>query len=160
MNLQRMDGSFNAAPDCIASHIYKPTEDGKMHLLKHLIAQLSGHFWHRNSPLGVVMWTCVRLRKFTLDVLYLSGLFLQQSLLIGGLKGIECVGVIQCSDSWTAAGWCWTIPNSKTHHTFALMCRTEIHMHSLYCFVCNMLHFVNVNKVALLMTSTLNRPGW
>lgn len=29
MNLQRMDGSFNAAPDCIASHIYKTTGGGK-----------------------------------------------------------------------------------------------------------------------------------
>lgn len=33
MNLQRMDGSFNAAPDCIASHIYKAKGSKKMHNL-------------------------------------------------------------------------------------------------------------------------------
>lgn len=37
MNLQRMDGSFNAAPDCIASHIYKTTGGEKLHSLNHLI---------------------------------------------------------------------------------------------------------------------------
>lgn len=34
---------------------------------------------------------------------YLFGFFIQQSLFIGGLKGVQCVGVVQRAKSWTAA---------------------------------------------------------
>lgn len=42
MNLQRMDGSFNAAPDCIASHIYKTKQEikKKMTFIKSFNSQL------------------------------------------------------------------------------------------------------------------------
>lgn len=34
---------------------------------------------------------------------YLFGFFIQQSLLIGGLKGVQCVGVVQRAKRRTAA---------------------------------------------------------
>lgn len=46
---------------------------------------------------------------------YLCGLLLQQSLLISVLEGIECVGVIQRSSSWTAVSGGRTITNRKKY---------------------------------------------
>lgn len=120
MNLQRMDGSFNAAPDCIASHIYKATGEDKSHSLDHLIRKCTCFFIKVIPNHASYMNMCVYVwqKCFLLYLFYLLGLLLQQSLLIGGLKGIKSVGVIKCSGSWTATGWCRSIADNKTYHTF------------------------------------------
>ena len=47
---------------------------------------------------------------YTVVIPYLLSLFLQQTFLISGLEGIQGVGVVQSSYSWTAARWGFSIP--------------------------------------------------
>lgn len=97
INLQRTEGSFSAAPDFIASHIYK---EGKQ------IQNLSDCWTLPNQ-----MWTLTGVKKlFWFD---LFGLLIQQSLLISGLKGVECVGVVQRAKSWTATHGSGSISAAK-----------------------------------------------
>lgn len=53
-------------------------------------------------------------RSRKLSWLYLFGFFIQQSLLIGGLKGIQRVGVIQRAKSRTAAGRSGSVAGGTT----------------------------------------------
>lgn len=77
-----MDWSFSAAPDCMASQIYKTTGNKKN--CSHSIL----HQYNQETYFDVYSGTCKFMCASEYDVFYLLGLFLQQSLFIDGLKGI------------------------------------------------------------------------
>lgn len=83
-----------ALPDCMASHIYK----------------VRGENFRSNAAQQKRKY---RTEKIPTDFYHLFGFFFQQSLFISGLKGIECICVVKCSNNRTAVGWSQTVPNGK-----------------------------------------------
>lgn len=58
INLQRMDGSFKAAPDCIASHIYERTEmkNWICQIIYSLLHNFRDHSCNRSLYVNMFVW--------------------------------------------------------------------------------------------------------